>query len=56
MARSTKMGWNHIHPTYDPSINAEAEEESVFFYQNCLIVKSLKDTALHAKHPTLTWN
>ena len=56
MVHGTTMGWNRIHPTYDPSIDAEAEEESVYFYQNCLIGESLKDIALRAKRPTLTWN
>ena len=54
MARGTMMGCDHIHPTYDTSIDAEAEEELVYFYQNCLIGKSLTDTAWRAKRPTLT--
>ena len=56
MARGTTMAGNDIHPTYDPSIDAEAEEESVYFYQNLLIGESLKDMALRAKRPTLTRN
>ncbi len=56
MAPGTTMARSDIHPTYDPSIDAEAEEESVYFYQNFLIGKSLKDIALCAKRPTLTWN
>ena len=43
MAHGTTMAQRYIHPTYDPSIHAEAEEESVYFYQNFLIGKSLKD-------------
>ena len=54
MMRSTTMGWNRIHPTYDPTIEAEVEEELVYFYQNCLIDESLKERALRAKRTTLT--
>jgi hypothetical protein len=50
--RHTTMGLNHVDPTYDPSINAEAEEESVVLNQNRPMVNSLKDIALSAKRPT----
>ena len=47
MAHGTMMGCDHTHPTYDTSIDAEAEEESGVFYQNLLIGESLKDMVPH---------
>jgi hypothetical protein len=45
-------GMKPRRPNIDPSINAEAEEESVVSNQNRPMVNSLKDIALSAKRPT----